>query len=104
MSGPDDGHQSKARHLHGRAAVNRIGLRRLHLNACRVRYFGSRTVVAIDIKRVDRRKRAAECHCTPTGEILSVDVELTRNVRLSEFFEKPEKSVLFRHCARHRLD
>ena len=26
------------------------------------------------------------------------------NVRLSEFFEKPEKMVLFRHCARHRLD
>ena len=26
------------------------------------------------------------------------------NVRLSEFFEKPEKSVLFRHCVRHRLD
>lgn len=81
MSGLDDCHQAETRHLHGCATVNCISSRCFHLDACRARHFGSRTVVRVDIVGVDRRKRAAECHCTPTGEILSVDVELTRNVR-----------------------
>ena len=54
MSGADDCHQSEARHLHGRPVVNRIGLRCFHLDARRVRPFGSRTVVTVDLEGVDR--------------------------------------------------
>ena len=81
MSGLDDSHQSKARHLHGRAAVNRISLRCFHLDACRVRPFGSRTVVTVDLEGVDRGKRTIDCNSTPTSEAIGVDVERTRNVR-----------------------
>ena len=81
MSGLDDWHQSEARHLHGRAAVNRIGLRCFHLDARRVRPFGSRTVMTVDLEGVDRRKRSTDCHSTPTSEAIGVDVEHTRNVR-----------------------
>ena len=49
--------------------------------------------------RLDKERRYATGIGNPTPRMLKAC-----NVRLSEFFEKPEKSVLFRHCARHRLD
>lgn len=81
MSGSDDCHQQKARHLHGQAAVNSIGFRRRHPDACSLLSFSSRTVMAINSKRVDRRNRAANRNCTPTCETIGVNVELTCNVR-----------------------
>ena len=50
-------------------------------SACRVRFFGSRTVVTVDLEGVDRRKRSTDCHSTPTSEAIGVDVEFTSNVR-----------------------
>lgn len=78
MSGANDCHQSETRHLHGCATVNCISSRCFHLDACRARQFGCRTVVRVDIVGVDRRKRTIDAtapqRAKPLVSMLNVPV------------------------------